>query len=183
MAERLLHQSQALRDQLAMPQDAVLILERHDLAVRIEPRRRPRMLQQKQRRQPHNPRFGRKQPEQQPGESDRFFAQRDADVSGAPARRIALVEHQIDHGRDGGDPLGSLDRAGRLIRNPRIGDAAFRPGDALFHGALADQESARDLLDRKSGHDAQRSQASLLNGLLGLIEIVEIADVDAGQNP
>ena len=43
----------------------------------------------------------------------------------AAARRIALVEHEIDHRGDGGEPLGALDRARRLERNVGLGDAAF----------------------------------------------------------
>ena len=43
------------------------------------------------------------------------------------------------------------------------GHAAFCTGDALLHGAFADQEGARDLLDRHSGHDTQR-QRDLLHG-------------------
>ena len=64
----------------------------------------------------------------------------------SPAR-IAFVEHQIDHRRDGGEALGALGRARRLERHVGFGDARLGAGDALLHGRLADQEGARDLLD------------------------------------
>ncbi|ESW77752.1 hypothetical protein X773_22690 [Mesorhizobium sp. LSJC285A00] len=54
------------------------------------------------------------------------------------------------------EPLRALDRSGRLERHAGIGNARLGARDALFHGAFADQERTRDLLDGETGDDAQR---------------------------
>ena len=84
------------------------------------------------------------------------------------ARRIALVEHQVDHGRHGGEPLRPLDRARRLEGQAGIADAGLGAGDALLHRRLADQEGARDLLDRQPADDAQRQCDLLRRRQLGM---------------
>ena len=71
---------------LAFQQTAVLVLEQDDRTVRIEPGRRTRVLQEKERRQPHDFGLGREEPQQQPHQPDRFIAERRA--SCAPARRL-----------------------------------------------------------------------------------------------
>ena len=116
------------------------------------------MLQQQQRGQAHDLRLALEQPQQQPRQADRLLAQRRADFGGVAARRIALVEDQIDHGGDRREPLGALHRARRLerhagVRHPRLGAR-----DALLHGGFRHQEGARDLLDGKAGDDAQRER-------------------------
>jgi hypothetical protein len=95
-------------------------------------------------------------------------ASRHADMRSAAARRIAFVEQQVDHGGDGGGPLRPLHRPRGLVRRFRRRDLAFRPADALFHGALAHQESACDLLDREAGYDAQRERDLLRRRRVGM---------------
>ena len=81
-----------------------------------------------------------------------------ADLGGVAARRIALVEDQVDHGGDGGEALGALHRARRLERHVGVGDARLGARDALLHRGFRDQEGARDLLDRQARDDAQRQR-------------------------
>ena len=126
------------------------------------------MLQQQQRGQPHDLGLALEQPQQQPRQPDRLLAQRRADLGGVAAGRIALVEDQVDHGGDGGEPLGALHRARRLERHVGVGDARLGPGDALLHRGLADQEGARDLLDREPGDDAQRQRDLLRRRQVGM---------------
>ena len=121
VAERLLHQRMAFGDQLAIPEAAILIFEQHDGALRIEARPRSRMLEKQERRQPHDLGLAREEPQQQAGEADRLLAQGGADMGAAAARRIALVEHQIDHRGDGGEALGPLD--GAAMRAPLCDEA------------------------------------------------------------
>ena len=85
------------------------------------------MLQQQQRGQPHDLRLALEQPQQQPRQPDGFLAQGFADVGGVAAGGIALVEDQIDHGGDGGEPLAALHRARGLERHVGVGDAAPWP--------------------------------------------------------
>ena len=107
---RLVEQGQPLGDHRAVPPAAVLILEQDDGAVGVEPRRRAGVLQQQQGGEPHDLGLGRKQPQQQPREPDRLLAQRRAHMRLAAARRIALVEDEVDHGRHRGEAFGALDR-------------------------------------------------------------------------
>lgn len=122
------------------------------------------MLQQHQRRQPHDFRFRLEQPQQQAGQPDRLVAQGAARVVGrAGAGRITLVEDQVDHRGHRRQPLGPFHRPRRLEGEPGPGDPGLGPGDPLFHRGLADQESAGDLAHRQAGDDTQR-QRDLLGG-------------------
>ena len=80
MAHRLVDQRQPFGDHLLVPQAAILVVEQHDRAVGVEARRRAGMLQQQQRRQPHDLGLGLEQPQQQPRQPDRLLAQRRADL-------------------------------------------------------------------------------------------------------
>ncbi len=53
-------------------------------ALGVEPRRRPRMLQQHQRHKPHDLGLGRKYPLQQPAQTNGFVAQRRARICASP---------------------------------------------------------------------------------------------------
>ena len=123
MAHRLVDQREPLGDQRAVPERAVLLSSSTIAPVGIEPRRRARVLQKQQRREPHDLGLGREQPQQQPRQPDRLLAQRRADVRVAAARRIAFVEQQVDHRRDRAEPLGALDGARRLEGHGGLGDA------------------------------------------------------------
>ena len=177
VAHRLVDQRQPLGDHPVIPEPAILVLQQHDGAIGIEPRRRPRMLEQKQGRQPHDFRLRLEQPKQQPGEPDRLFAQGRAGRGLAAAGRIAFVEDEVDHRHDGGEPFRPLLRPRRFERHIGLGDAGFRPRDALLHGALAHQERPRDLLDRQAGNDAQRQRY-----LLGRRQIGMAADEEETQD-
>ena len=100
-----------------------------------------------------------------------------ADLGGVAACRIALVENQIDHRRDRGEPLGALHRAGGLERHVGLGNAGLRAGDALLHRRLGDQERARDLFNGQAGDDAQRDR-----DLLGRRQLGMAADEQQPQN-
>ena len=168
MAHRLVDQREPLGDHLLIPLRTVLIVEQDHRTLGIEARSRPRMLQEKQRRQPHDLGFALEQPQQQPREANSLFAQRRANFGGIAARRITFVEDQIDHRGNGDEPLAALDRARGLERHVSVGNAGFRPGDALLHRGFRDQEGARDLFDAKSGDDAQRERDLLCRRQVGM---------------
>ena len=132
------------------------------LARRIEPRGRPGMLQPHQRKQPHDLRLGRAQPEQQPAEPDRLVRQQSAIRNRAGG--IAGVEYEVDHRRDCAQALRPLGSTGCLEREPGLGDARLGAGDALLHRRLADQEGARNLAYREARDDAQRQRDLLRVG-------------------
>ena len=167
----------AFGDHLLIPQAAVLIVEQHQRAVGVEARRRAGVLQQQQRRQSHDLGLALEQPQQQPRQANGLLAQGPADLGGVAAGRIALVEDQVDHRGDRGEPLGALHRARGLERHVGVRDAGLGAGDALLHRRLADQEGARDLLHRQAGDDAQRER-----DLLGCRQFGMAADEQQPQD-
>ncbi len=149
---------QSFGDHFLVPERAILIVEQHQFAGGVEPRRGAGMLQQEKRRQAHDLRLTLEQPQQQPSQAYRFLAQGAANLGRIAAGGIPLVENQVDHRSDGGQPFRAFHRARRLerhagARNPRLG-----AGDTLFHRSLRDQKGARDLPDRQAGDDAERKR-------------------------
>ena len=179
MAHGLVDEGQALGDQGTIPEAAVLVVQQHQGALGIEAGRRAGMLQQHEGREAHDLGLGGVEAEQQAGEPDRLLRQGLAHggAIAAPARGVALVEQQIDHGRHRGQALGALDGAGRLEGHLGLGDAALGPGDALLHGALAHQEGARDLRHGEAGDDAQGER-----DLLGRRQLGMAADEEQAQD-
>ena len=161
MAHGLVDEGEALGDQGAVPEAAVLVVQQHQRALGIEAGGGAGMLQQHEGREAHDLGLGGVEAQQQAGKPDRLLRQGLAhgrairERIAAAGGGIALVEQQIDHGGDGGQALGALDGARRLEGHLGLGDAALGPGDALLHGALAHQEGARDLRHGEAGDDAQ----------------------------
>jgi len=106
--------------------------------------------------------FALEKPSRKAGEPDRLLAERAARRHLRSARRIALVEQQVDHGGDRGEAFGALHGArSRTARRP--GDTTLRPvmrcsmaasspgrrGAILLDRETADMRSARDLLRRR----------------------------------
>ena len=177
VAHGLVDEGKALGDHLVVPEVAILIGQQDDAPVGVEPRGGACMLEQKEGGETHDLRLGLEQAQQQSRQPDGLVAKRRAHMRRAAARRIALVEQQIDHGSDGAQSFGALGCARRLERHLRLRNPALRPGDALLHGHLAHQEGARDLRDRQARHDAQRER-----DLLGGREIGMAADEQQPQD-
>ena len=106
--------------------------------------------------------------QEQPRQPYGFVAQRHAHLLVTAARRITLVEDQIQHGGNRGEPFGPFDCARRLEGNLGFGHARFGAGNTLFHGAFADQKRAGDLLYRKPGHHPQRQRDLLHRWQIGM---------------
>ncbi len=179
VAHGLVDEGQALGDQGPVPEAAVLVVQQHQRALGIEAGGGARMLQQHEGRQAHDLGLGREEAEQQAGEPDRLLRQRLAHGRAIPiaAGGVALVEQEIDHGGHRGQPLGALEGARRLEGHLGLGDAALGPGDALLHGALADQEGAGDLRHGEAGDDAQGER-----DLLGRRQLGMAADEEQAQD-
>jgi len=87
--QRGLEHGDALDDQVAPPEAAVLIGQRHEAAVGARPGRASRVVEQKQGQEPRDLRFVRRRFEL-PSQPDCLRGQ--VDVAAVP-----LVEHQIQH--------------------------------------------------------------------------------------
>ena len=76
----------------------------------------------------------------------------------ARGRRVALVEHEIDHAQHGVEPLGQLGPRRHLIRNARVADLCLRADDALRQRGRRREKRLRDLLRRQTADLAQRER-------------------------
>ena len=140
-----------------VPQRAILIVEQDQLARRRRARRAPRFVQQHQREQPE--RLGlRQQLDEQPAEPDRFAGQIVPRHRRAGGRRVALVEHQIDHAQHRVEPLGQLGLRRHLVGNARVADLApSRARCAARASAPASETPARS--PRSSGRRPRAASA------------------------
>ncbi len=163
VAEGLVEEREPLRDAIAVPQATVLIFEENDRSVRVEPRLGPRVLQEHERCEPEHLRLRRKQPEEDPGQTDGLVAQRDAHVGAAARRRVPLVEEEVEDGGHGRQALRAFRRTRRLEGDLLRGDAVLGPRDPLLHRDVAHQERAGDLGNGEAADDPQR-EGDLLRG-------------------
>ena len=76
----------------------------------------------------------------------------------ARGRRVALVEHEVDHLEHRREPRGALGAARDLERNARLGQRALGADDALRDGRLRHQKRARDLVGGQAAEQAQRQR-------------------------
>ena len=82
----------------------------------------------------------------------------------AGARRVALVEHQVDHLEHGRQTLSQLVATGDLKWHARLGECALGANDALRDRALGDEKRARDLWRRQAAEQTQRQRDARLPG-------------------
>ena len=153
--QRRRDQRDAFRDRPPIPQRAILLVERNQLAVSAGSRAAAGVGQQHQRQQPGDLAVGRQQMMDRPGEPNRFVRQVAALQVGADAARVALVEDQVEHVQDGAEPLAALVPGGHAEGHARRLDPLLGAADPLRHRRLGHQERVRDL---GGGQSADRSQ-------------------------
>ncbi len=142
---RALEDARTLVDPPAIPQRAVLILEQDDLSVTVDASSATRVLEQHQCEQAEHLRLVRHQHRQELREPDRLLAQVVAHEGGSRARRVALVEHEVEDGEDRAQTLGEEVVGRNPERNARSADLALCAHQPLCHRRLGDEERARDL--------------------------------------
>src|SRR5262249_18461357 len=137
------------------PQRPVLFCERNEAAVRTCTRRAPRIGQQHQRQQAGHLTIGGQQPPHLAGEADRLGGQLAALQVRAGARRVALVEDQVEHVQDDPQPGGALWLRREAERDAAGLDGLLGAADALSDRRLRDEEGSRDLRRRQAADRAQ----------------------------
>ena len=152
----------ALHEQM-VPARAVLIGEQHRLPVRADPRAQPRGLELHQGQQAVDLGLAGHQRREDPAEAQGVLAQRRADPVRAGARRVALVEHQVDHLEHRRQTLGQLVATGDLKRHARLAECALGAYDALRDRALGDEKRTRDLWRRQAAEQTQRQRDARLS--------------------
>ena len=71
-------------------------------------------------------------------------------------RGVALVEHEVQHVADRGDPVGAVGRGRRREPRPRRGQLLLGAADPRAHRRLADAVGVRDLAGAEPTHGSQR---------------------------
>src|SRR6266540_682204 len=153
--KRPFHEPYSLRDLIAVPQRAILIVEQDQVAGRGGAGGAAGFVQQHQREQAKRLRL-RQQLDQQPTQPDCLGRQIVPRQRGARGCRIALVEYEIDHAQHGIEPVRQLGLRRHLIGNARVADLAFRAHDALRQRWRRCEKRLRDLLRRQTAYLAQR---------------------------
>jgi hypothetical protein len=139
----------------SVPATPVLLLQRDQIAVGVDPGAGAGMVQQQQRQQTTDLWIVRGQLAQQPPEPDRLGGQVDPEQPVAAGGVIALVEDQVHDRADGPDPVGELVVGWEPERDSCHGDLAFGPDQPLLQGPLGNQKGPGDL---GRGQPANRPQ-------------------------
>jgi hypothetical protein len=157
-AQRLLHERQGLGDLRAVPAAAVLLLEHDEVAVLVEPRVAPRVVQEHQGEQCRGlgGRRGLHERADQAGEPDGLDAEIAAHEGLAPGGRVALGEDQVDHRQHRVEPGRHVAGLGHGVGDARVADLALGAHEPLRHGGDGHQERARDLVRLEPAQRAQR---------------------------
>ena len=106
----------------------------------------------------------RHQHPQQPPETDGFGAEIRPYERSASGRRIALVEHQIDHSQHCVQPLRHILGVGHRIRNARIANLPLRAHESLRHRRWGYQKRAGDLVGLEAAQRAERQRDLRVEG-------------------
>ena len=147
-----------------VPESAVLVLEQDDLAVVSDARGAPRILEQHEREQAEDLGLVGHEHGEELREPDRLVAQVGAHEICAGRRRVALVEHEVEHREDGSEPFGQQVVGRDAEGDARGADLSLRSHEALRHRRLGDEERMRDLGRREATDLAQCQRHAALRG-------------------
>ena len=156
--ERALDDVYAVHELLAVPERAVLLLERDELAVRARTGLAARVGHEHEREQAEHLGLIGHQLGEQPAEADRLAAEVGAHELVALGRGVALVEHEVDDVQHGRQPLGQQVSGRHAVRDLRVVDLALRAHQPLCHRRLRDEERASDLARLQARDRAQRQR-------------------------
>ena len=114
-------------------------------------------MQQHQGQQPFHLRL-RRQIEQQPRQANRLAREVGPCLRIPGRRRVAFVEHQIDHAQDAVQTFRPFARRRHLVGNPCVADFRLCANDALCERWRGGQKSAGDFLGFQPAHFTERQR-------------------------
>lgn len=159
----LAHQGVPLRDELPVPDRAVLIRQRHQRVGARHPGRASGVRQQHQRQQPRDlPVVGQQRP-QHAAQPDRLVGQIDPYRGRARSGQVALVEDQIDDRQDSGQAPGQIVGGRHPVGHVVRSDLGLGAGQPPGHRGLGHQEGLGDLGHRQPTQQAQRQRDPCLD--------------------
>ena len=148
----------ALGDLLAVPERAVLLLERHEVALRAGTGGAAGVVEQHEREQAEDLGFIGHQLGEQTAEADRLAAEVPPHEGVACGGGVALVEDEVDDLQHRREALGQQVIRGHAVGDVGVADLALRPHEPLRHRRLRDEEGAGDLGRLEAGDGAQRER-------------------------
>jgi hypothetical protein len=137
---------------------AVLLGRRQGAAVGCRARRAAAVEQQHQGQQPGGLGVVGQQLADEARQADRLGAEVRADDAVARRRRVAHVEHEVEHGEHARRARGQLGAARHGVGDARRGDLALGADQALLHGGLAGEERVSNLRRAQAAERAQRQR-------------------------
>jgi hypothetical protein len=153
--DRLVQHPEARRDRRRVPARAVLLVQRHQFAALVGAGRAARVGEEHQRQEAADlGLLGQRQP-RDPGQPDRLGGQLGPGQVGARARRVALVEDQVEDRERGPQPLLAFRGGGEAERLRGRGDRLPGAGDPPSHRLFGDEEGGGDLRGREAADGAQ----------------------------
>ena len=158
------HERLTLGDEVAIPQDSLLVSEQDHLARVVTARRTARFHEQHQRQQTHHFGLAGHQDVEQSPEAEGFSRQVLAHQRGPRARGVPLIEDEIHDGEHGPEPCGQLLLRWHAVGDAGVADLAFRTHQPLRHGRFRHEKRAGNLGGRQSTEQAQRERHLCLGG-------------------
>ena len=119
-----------------IPPAAILILERHQVAERVDARRKACGLQRHQRDQRVHARLRQRGCRDDPAEAERLEAQILPDQRRALVRQVSLVEHQVDDVEHRVEPVRQVGAGRQVERQLPLADLPLRAHDPLRDGGV-----------------------------------------------
>ncbi len=153
-----LDQRGPLSDLGTIPERPILRRERHELAARPGPGRAACVGEEHQGEQARGLAVVGQCGVELARQPDRLVGEAHADQGQTRARRVALVEHEVEHLQDGHRPRGSVGRRRQLEGGAARADRRLGPADPLGDGGLGDEQRPGDLRRREAAHRAQRQR-------------------------
>jgi hypothetical protein len=145
-----------LLDLSRVPEIASLFGERNEGAIRVRPGSAPGIGQQHEGEQAGDLAFLWEQLVKHARQPDGLGREVGPLERRARARRVALVEDEVEHVQDHAEAVGPLRLRGRVESDAGAPDALLGAADALGHRGLGNQEGVRDLSRRQPADRTQR---------------------------
>ncbi len=147
-----------LLDLPAVPLRSILVGEQDQVARGAHPRITTSVLEQHEGEEAERLGLSRHQVRQHAAKAYRLRRELAAHERVARARRVPLVEDEVENAQDTVEPFGQLLRGWHPVRDPGVADLPLRTDEALCHGGLGDEKGAGDLrgLEPAEGAKGQR---------------------------
>src|SRR5262249_4368425 len=162
----LVYKAQSVLNFVLVPQSAVLLLERDQLAAAVDAGVAARVLKEHQRKQALILRLVRHQLAKDARQPNGLGAEITANELLPRSRRVSFIEDQVEDRLHGSEAFGQYLRRRNFVGDARVLDLAFGAHQALRERRFGNDEGAGDLRSGEAAEGAQRERhlRLLING-------------------